>query len=860
MSSLRYWLPLIILTFTVLVAWYTAHRDRLAAEAIVRGQAVERMIQRMGDLQGLFERAVRRGEALDLTQQLALEGEHTRAALADDAEFVVSANRPGWVGQSLGDLDADTFDRSLDEPFRDVIERVRAERQGEVIVSASGRYVMGVYPVTLDGDGLTAGIARIGVLIAQEDLSNGLLQAHDAVERKSQEMIVLLAGFAALFGIVIHFLVTRRLGEVAAAAQRFAGGELDARSNVRGGDEVGRVAQVFNAMAQRVADTHRALEQRVEERTRELAQKLADLGREVVERRRAEDALRDEKEKVRVTLASLGDAVITTDLAGRVEYVNDAAEKLTGWSADRAIGEYIGEVFSIFDELEGGPVGNPALQCISEQHVVASGTQTILMRYDRREISIEHSAAPIRDHDGVVIGAVLVFRDVTEARRVARQLSHQASHDALTGLVNRREFEQRLLRILSASDDRQAHSLLYLDLDQFKVVNDTCGHAAGDELLRQISGVLAPLVRKRDTLARLGGDEFGVLLEACPQQRALRIAQKLRRALHDFRFVWDDRSFSIGASVGLVPIDTGTDSLASIFRAADIACYAAKDQGRNRVHVYQHDDRELAARHGEMQWVPRIQQAVADDRFLLYYQPIVALGGDAQPHGEILLRLREREGGELVMPSAFIPAAERYNQMQTIDRWVIRSVFAALRASPRQPRSSFVSINLSGQSLSDGHFLDFVESQIDLGGVELEQICFEVTETAAISNLSHATRFFSALKARGCRFALDDFGSGLSSFAYLKTLPVDFLKIDGNFVRDMERDPIDHAMVEAIHRIGHVMGIETIAECVESESAVERLRAIGVNYVQGYALGRPRPFDWSAQRAEAAGVARAHAH
>jgi len=397
--------------------------------------------------------------------------------------------------------------------------------------------------------------------------------------------------------------------------------------------------------------------------------------------------------------------------------------------------------------------------------------------------------------------------------------------------------------VLATSAPEESHAVIYLDLDQFKIVNDTCGHVAGDALLRQIGSILAAQARKRDTVARLGGDEFAALIEHCQQDQVLRIAYKVLEVLQDFRFVWQDRGFTIGASIGLVPIEPAVDTLASIFRAADNACYAAKEQGRNRVHIYKRDDQELVQRHGEMQWVLRIQEALADNRFTLYYQPIVSLDHSDQPHGEILLRLRNRDGS-LVLPGAFIPAAERYNQMQTIDRWVIHAVFTALRNPHTVPPESCVAINVSGQSLGDWHFLEFVEQQIVKQSVPIERVCFEITETAAISNLSHAMRFFSVLKQRGCYFALDDFGSGLSSFAYLKSLPVDFLKIDGSFVKDMAHDPIDHAMVEAIHRIGHVIGIKTIAESVENAHILNRLSAIGVNYAQGIEVGRPRPLEY----------------
>ncbi len=679
----------------------------------------------------------------------------------------------------------------------------------------------------------------------QKDLSRQLAYARRRAEKNWVEMIGVLVGVAMVLGVLIHVCLTRRLSALVNATQHVAAGNLGARAGLRGRDEVAVLGRAFDRMAEQVAGSQKQLERRVQERTAELDRTVSDLQKEVAERRRAETALFEEKGRIEVTLASIGDAVITTDVAGQVDYLNRSAEQLTGWSKDEAAGRNLRQVFHIIDESSRDPIQDPVERCFQDGKIVGLANTTLLICRDGRELSLDYSASPIHDHAGT-IGAVLIFRDMTETRRAERQLSYHASHDALTGLVNRREFERRLERILATATQEEAHGVVYLDLDQFKVVNDTCGHVAGDELLRQVGAVLASKVRKSDTLARLGGDEFGVLLEHCQQGQALRIAHQMREALQDFRFVWQDRGFTIGASAGLVPIDPGVDTLASVFRAADVACYAAKEQGRNRVHLYYPDDLDLAQRHGEMQWVPRIQEALANSRFSLYYQPIIALGWSGRPHGEVLLRLLNRDG-DLIPPSAFIPAAERYNQMQAIDRWVIRTVFSGLRDPHWGPPPGHVSINLSGQSLGDRQFLDYVEQQVEHWSVPLDRICFEITETAAISNLSHAKRFFSALKPRGCRFALDDFGSGLSSFAYLKTLPVDFLKIDGGFVKDMMRDPIDHAMVEAIHRIGRVMGIKTIAESVENENILARLKAIGVNYAQGYAVGRPRPLGQIAQ-------------
>jgi diguanylate cyclase (GGDEF)-like protein len=425
------------------------------------------------------------------------------------------------------------------------------------------------------------------------------------------------------------------------------------------------------------------------------------------------------------------------------------------------------------------------------------------------------------------------------------KLTHQASHDALTGLINRTEFEARLERALqSARQGGHTHTLAYLDLDQFKVVNDTCGHVAGDELLRQLSAILQSKLRDRDTLGRLGGDEFGVLLENCELGAAQVIADMLRQTVKDFRFAWQDRSFGVGVSIGLVELNRESGDLSTLLSAADTACYAAKDRGRNRVHVYQEQDGELMRRRSEMQWVTRISRAMEENRFRLYVQPIhpAHLTSSRPIHYEILLRMLD-DDGEPLLPMAFIPAAERYNLMPAIDRWVVSNAlsFCSQHGGPSPETTSICTINLSGQSLCDEHFLDFVQRQFELNRVPSQRVCFEITETAAITNLAEAMKFIGAMKDKGCQFSLDDFGSGLSSFSYLKNLPVDYLKIDGAFVRDMGADPMDRAMVEAIHHIGHVMGLQTIAEGVESGAILEQLRLVGVDYVQGEWLDAPMP-------------------
>lgn len=481
----------------------------------------------------------------------------------------------------------------------------------------------------------------------------------------------------------------------------------------------------------------------------------------------------------------------------------------------------------------------------------------ILIFYFRRVIhkpvraiiaSIQASGVP--DYKGIYEFEFLsnVIREAThKAQQKQAQISYQASHDALTGLINRREFERRLeMALQEAEFKRTTHSMLYLDLDQFKVVNDTCGHNAGDALLQQLAITLQARLRQNDVLSRLGGDEFGVLLENCSGEPALRIAEILRQAVSGFRFVWQDKTFSVGVSIGLVTFGGEGLSVSDVFSIVDGACYVSKDLGRNRIHVYSPDDVELAERKGQMNWVGRITQALEENRIVLYRQRIVSLQGasDAR-HYEVLLRMLDEDGRQ-ISPMAFIPAAERYNLMPTIDFWVIRTAFAYYaRNCHYQAQGCSLAINLSGATLGEEKLLPYIREQLARFNVPPTAICFEITETTAIAKLALAGKLIGELRQLGCRFALDDFGSGMSSFGYLKNLPVDFIKIDGAFVRNLDSDPIDRAMVEAINNIGHVMGIKTIAEFVETEAVADELRRMGVDYAQGYWIGRPEPMDES---------------
>ncbi len=567
-----------------------------------------------------------------------------------------------------------------------------------------------------------------------------------------------------------------------------------------------------------------------------------------LEYKQAADTLYEQKERAEVTLRSIGDAVITTDSDGRIEYLNPIAEHLTGWRNEEAHGKTLPEVFVIMNERTRLHALDPVARCLRDGQIVALANHTVLINRQGREIAIEDSAAPIKERNGRIIGVVMVFHDVSKSRAMAQQLTWQATHDTLTGLINRREFEKSLSQALAeAKTEHHQHVLLYLDLDQFKIVNDTCGHVAGDELLKQLAVLLQTKLREGNVLARLGGDELGVLLSYCPEDQAYHVADNLRLAVKEFRFNWEGKSFDIGVSIGMVVIDAESLNVGELLSAADMACYAAKDSGRNRIHVYRREDMMLVQRHGEMQWVNRLTRAIEQDRLVLFRQRILSIADPtgSEEHYEILIRLRG-ENDEIIPPGAFIPAAERYGLMPSVDRWVIRTLFTAMakqaeRTVPEGDACSYA-VNLSGTSLNDELLQNYVREQLLLHNIAPRRIWFEITETAAIANLPHASRFIKEMKALGCRFSLDDFGSGVSSFAYLKNLAVDNLKIDGSFVKDIVDDPIDYAMVQSINQIGHVMGLRTTAEFVENDAILSRLREIGVDYAQGYGIHRPEPF------------------
>ena len=570
--------------------------------------------------------------------------------------------------------------------------------------------------------------------------------------------------------------------------------------------------------------------------------RLVGVEYDITDRKVYEEALFREKESAQITLQSIGDGVVTTDAEGHIEYLNPVAQELTGWAAEDAIGRPLEDIFRGFHEETCEPLENPLAMAIERNRALKSVRPTLLIRRDGNELYIESTASPIRNDQGDVSGGVLVFHDVSESRELNRRLSYHASHDILTGLVNRREFESRIDRALKSARAREtSYALLYLDLDRFKIINDTCGHQAGDTLLGQLGALLKARIRWRDCLSRLGGDEFGVLLESCNLEEAIRSAEDLVASIDDFKFAWEDRSFKLTASIGVVPITAENADVGQIMTAADSACQAAKEAGRNRVHCFEENDIDLMRRRREIQWAARINNALEEGRFELFRQTIMPLQeAERGEHYELLLRMRD-EAGSLVSPDLFITAAERYGIMPAVDRWVVENAFRWLVSeADERARLTMCSINLSGQSLADDKFLPFVIEQFHRSGLDASLICFEITETSAIASYAQASRFINALKELGCLFALDDFGTGLSSFGYLKHFPVDFLKIDGSFVKEILHDPIDREMVRSINEIGHLTNKKTIAEFAENDEIITMLRGMGVDYAQGYGVSEPK--------------------
>ena len=658
----------------------------------------------------------------------------------------------------------------------------------------------------------------------------------------TRQKIIIGASTLTLLTLLVALIILHRglspLNNLRRAADSSARGEFTS-VNEQGYSEISTPIRAFNLMVSQIQTL------------------INDLKKEVIQHKKTEEKFKEAKEIaeahsrqtiqqnnfLHMTMQSIVDGVITTDVNGYIKTINPMAEQLTGWTESDAKDKPLVQVMHALKEDTRKRIYNPT-ENIEYKSVLDKPVSAILIQHNSNiETPVEYVAAPMRDHDDKIAGIVIILHDESVQRSLNRQLTFQATHDALTGLINRYEFERRLKSVLlSQKTDKSINTLCYIDLDQFKLVNDTCGHTAGDELLKQITLLMQNNLDGAGTLARLGGDEFGLLLENNDIETAQEVSSKLLEVIQQFHFDWNENTFTIGASIGISPVLHSAISCEEILSNADSACYLAKENGRNHIQVFTEENDKLLTQQREMHWVSRINHALEEDRFQLYFQEIMPLNNQKKSfilHGEILLRMIDKEG-DIVSPSYFLPAAERYNMITLIDEWVVKKSIQWLAA---RKDKVLISVNLSGMSLSNKDFLNFVVSKIKLHNINPELLCFEITETAAISHLNTAIHFMNVLKKLGCSFALDDFGSGLSSFSYLTSLPVDYLKIDGTFVMDIDKDPMHYAMVKSINEVGQVMGIKTIAEYAASDSIINSLREVGVDNAQGYAIARPVPLS-----------------
>lgn len=643
--------------------------------------------------------------------------------------------------------------------------------------------------------------------------------------------VVLMMGLAALYVTLAKFVI-RPLGSLinTVSGLRHAPLDLTRRTSVNSRDELGQLGSAFNGLMDELQHT---------------TVSKSELEKTLQELQRMSDALFEQKEHLEVTLHSIGDAVIGVDTGMRVRYLNPVAERLLGWSLADAEKAPLCNVLHLIDSDSKAALHDPFESVFKTGKTISNETD-VELKTESVTISVTYTAAAMRGPSGELAGGVLTLRDVSAERSMAQRLSWEASHDPLTGLINRREFTARLEIALAESRNfGQQHAVCFMDLDRFKMINDTAGHSAGDEFLKTLASTLKARVRETDSLARLGGDEFALLLEGCSTESAKLIANDLLAVVQDFRFDYMGKTFTVGISIGVAPV-TGESNSGEVLSMADVACYLAKEQGRNRVCVYRIDNTDMVKRRREASWVSRINAALEEDRFVLYHQSYLALVDSDEPRGhlEVLLRMID-ESGNVVPPGSFIPAAERYNLMPAIDRMVIGKVFAAYHRLVEENGGHPLTcaINLSGTSLNTDDLFGFIKQEAVKYALPQHAICFEITETAAINNLRNAAEFIENCKSIGMLFALDDFGTGTSSFGYLRSLPVDYLKIDGGFVKNMEENAIDRAMTETINRIGHIMGIRTVAEYAENDNIIRELRKIGVDFAQGFGVSIPSPLS-----------------
>ena len=555
---------------------------------------------------------------------------------------------------------------------------------------------------------------------------------------------------------------------------------------------------------------------------------------------KTEKQLHFEKELAQITLHSIGDGVITVNKDYLIKTINPVAETLADVKSEDIINKNILSIYESESEKKRSEINGNIIQSGIQRSIFDFS----LTKKDGSKFDVEHTIAPIIDHSKNILGAVIILRDVTEVRTMEKRLSFQATHDALTGLINRREFELRLQHIIQkARREKISYSICFLDLDKFKIINDTSGHAAGDEFLKQISKTIQSLLRKTDVLARLGGDEFAIILDGCSTHKAKTICNQIIKTIKDTRFSWGKNSFETGASIGIVPITKMTVSVTEVMSSVDAACYEAKDKGRNRMQVFEPNNAEFVQHQIETSWIQKIKNAIIENSFELYFQELRNINPQYPTPKTIEILIRLNNNGKIVSPDSFMPTAERYNLMPMIDEWVISNAFDFIKKYKETHNSDIrVAINLSGQSLSEDSVLNLITNKLRKNkDLKKELICFEITETAAIANMSKAIEFIASVKQMGCKFSLDDFGSGLSSFSYLKNMPVDNIKIDGIFIREINTDPINKVFVESIHNISKIMGIKTTAEYVENENILKCIKEIGIDYAQGYHIAKPCP-------------------
>ena len=669
-------------------------------------------------------------------------------------------------------------------------------------------------------------IQRVEITVFQHLLSEQLSSLRKNI---LMMMAIIFLGFGFILQIILKRVLSQPVTRMVETADGIVSGDNSLRFDEARDDEFGFLGKFIN----RVLD--------------HLTTKQEELENSLSSQQLAEQFLSREKERAEITLYSISDAVITTTRSGHIDFMNRAAEELSGFIASSMYGQKVSAAFKLYFDDGMTPLTlpvNAAAHTNTGVLLVPLKGTSVLIHQDNKKLKVKYNVAPILDRKGVVMGSVIILHDITDTLALTEKLSFQATHDSLTGLINRAEFDLRmhlLLNQLQSSDSADKHALLYMDLDQFKIVNDSCGHMAGDELLRHISERLQHRLSDSGIIARLGGDEFGVLIENSSRKTAQDIADGLRKEVENFRFRWKDKTFSLGISIGIVMMDKTSESPDILLSMADRACYSAKDGGRNKICMYQPNDIEMVRRNRDTKWVSRLRKSLESNTLVLSQQAIVAVDPDTKSGSmyEILIGL-ENDKGERIPAGAFLPAAERYNLMPQMDRWIVKSIFHWLSRNPKKLHQlDACMINLSGQTLNDETFSRFVFNCMEESEIPPEKICFEITETAAISNLAKTGRLIRNLKKEGCQFALDDFGSGMSSYAYLKHLPVDYIKIDGIFVRDLVEDPIDLALVNSINEIAHILDKKTIAEYVENDDILDLLREIGVDYAQGFGIAYP---------------------